>query len=765
MAPHQATFDLHRARTANHSTPSTTTNRNPARAHDTDLDKWQGHNFHSEVPDPGTTITICFHNVHGIRRKGTTLSQGIHDIVATYQPYNIQILNMSEHHLPLADPGFRQFFHETATKINQGRIVHQMNSSPESSMKSGKLMGGTGIIALNESIGRLEPKGKGGDPLGRWSYIHLRRIRLPPLTIISIYQVCTHPTNQIGHTAWHQQRRALDLAHRDEHPRTAFITDISKLLHHLQASNHDIIMGGDWNETIHDSHSGLAKLCLEHDLLDPWLTTYPSHRDFATFEFGNRRIDATLVSRRLLPYITHIGYSPVGLMSNSDHRALMVSFNTKLLFGQTLDQLPAITTRGVRSKDKMSITTFIETMHQHLLANNAFSRGQRLLLSDSQNHDLAEALDRLIGEAGDSGEKKCRRRRTPWFSNTLVRDRLELSHLKHYRNGLRCNRDRSIVTHFNLNAIDRDQPLPSEQDLMEVLFQGKARKFAETKAKSEAIRQNELRDKITELEDSNMPKTQASIIRKISRQESGTAAWRALAFTLNENNIHQKLDRLDIPEDWPAAHTETSAETILADPKMTTEWRTITNPLDIEYFLLLRNRTHFGQAQGTPFTISPLKELIDWTASSEASEEILSGQYVAPAEMSDLCQQVLQECKSSATQNSLPAHLELNAFSGKISSWREKTTTSPSGRHLGRYKALFTSGRYHESEHPKEFKLFESKQKEIAQLILSITNYCINHGHVLDRWKLIVNTMKEYTTSIGYESSISTRRTSTSYWL
>jgi hypothetical protein len=76
---------------------------------------------------------------------------------------------VSEHHLPLADPGFRQFFHETINKINTTRIAHQMNSSSDTSMKSGKLMGGTGILLLNESIGRLEPKGKGGDPMGRWS--------------------------------------------------------------------------------------------------------------------------------------------------------------------------------------------------------------------------------------------------------------------------------------------------------------------------------------------------------------------------------------------------------------------------------------------------------------------------------------------------------------------------------------------------------------------------------------------------------------------
>jgi hypothetical protein len=109
--------------------------------------------------------------------------------------------------------------------------------------------------------------------------------------------------------------------------------------------------------------------------------------------------------------------------------------------------------------------------------------------------------------------------------------------------------------------------------------------------------------------------------------------------------------------------------------------------------------------------------------------------------MPSLCQQVLKECKASATLDSIPAPLTFVSFSGKLSVWKGKTTTSPSGRHLGRYNALFTRGIYNENEHPDEFKAFESQQKEIAKLILQIINYCIETGHVLNRWKQIVNTM------------------------
>ena len=37
------------------------------------------------------------------------------------------------------------------------------------------------------------------------------------------------------------------------------------------------------------------------------------------------------------------------------------------------------------------------------------------------------------------------------------------------------------------------------------------------------------------------------------------------------------------------------------------QWKKVDNPEDIERFLISRNRVHLSQAQGTPFTISPLK--------------------------------------------------------------------------------------------------------------------------------------------------------------
>jgi hypothetical protein len=154
---------------------------------------------------------------------------------------------------------------------------------------------------------------------------------------------------------------------------------------------------------------------------------------------------------------------------------------------------------------------------------------------------------------------------------------------------------------------------------------------------------------------------------------------------------------------------------------------------------MLRNRIHFGQAHGTPFTCSPLQQDIDWAASTPEAEQVLQGQYQMDSEIPN-CKDLLQACTASTMLDETPAELTLEEFKGKIKSWRESTTTSPSGRHLGRYKALFVTG-YADYDSVAGEVSIQDKQSAIASLIISVINYCIRNTYVLERWKKIINVM------------------------
>jgi hypothetical protein len=79
-----------------------------------------------------------------------------------------------------------------------------------------------------------------------------------------------------------------------------------------------------------------------------------------------------------------------------------------------------------------------------------------------------------------------------------------------------------------------------------------------------------------------------------------------------------------------------------------------------------------------------------------------------------------------------------------FSTWRESTTTSPSGKHLGMYKAL-TNAHIHQIlsdndklqlEKNKEHTIYATKILQLQHLIINTT---IKHEHPLERWKVVHN--------------------------
>jgi hypothetical protein len=84
---------------------------------------------------------------------------------------------------------------------------------------------------------------------------------------------------------------------------------------------------------------------------------------------------------------------------------------------------------------------------------------------------------------------------------------------------------------------------------------------------------------------------------------------------------------IDVPTSWPSALSDPSLTRTLPDPKKATDWKTIDLPEEIVYYLLLRNRLHFGHTHGSPFTTPRFSQKINWMASTETSELILQGDY------------------------------------------------------------------------------------------------------------------------------------------
>ena len=187
-------------------------------------------------------------------------------------------------------------------------------------------------------------------------------------------------------------------------------------------------------------------------------------------------------------------------------------------------------------------------------------------------------------------------------------------------------------------------------------------------------------------------------LRKIRRSEKQARAFSQLKYRRERANTSGGINRLEIPRGWPSmdAYNE-DGEYDLIDPMKldkddSSVWRQINCPTEIEFYLRLRNQRHFGQAETdkTPFTTEERKEEFDWAASTSAAEEVLEGTYVN-ATMTEVEKLFVQNLSRVRKQDESQSIVTYGEFRGKMRVWRESTSTSPSGRHLGHYKALVST--------------------------------------------------------------------------
>ena len=280
--------------------------------------------------------------------------------------------------------------------------------------------------------------------------------------------------------------------------------------------------------------------------------------------------------------------------------------------------------------------------------------------------------------------------------------------------------------------------LPETQRECEDLLHQKMNDLRELEKHSLEIRHAEMEAKANEASSSGN-KGMKKHLDAIRITEAHVAMYRKIKAI--RGKFHKSgFTSIEVPTSWPPAHTPLEdLPDALPDPKTATEWKTIDLPDEIVYYLLTRNRLHFGQAHGTPFTPPHFTRKINWKASTDSAELILHGDY-SQMELTDLQTLLLKHCQSPQI-DALSPDLTEEEFISKFRSWNERTSTSPSGLHLGHYKALvarndadLTTVEGQETEH---------QRMELIRAHTAMLNYSVRYSYSFDRWKHVVNVMIE----------------------
>ena len=180
------------------------------------------------------------------------------------------------------------------------------------------------------------------------------------------------------------------------------------------------------------------------------------------------------------------------------------------------------------------------------------------------------------------------------------------------------------------------------------------------------------------------------------------------------------------------------------NPKTCTDWKVLDVPSEVSSALQERNRSHFSQAHGTPFTVEPLAGTFGYKGNTLAGRQVLNGNFDAESIGDPSAASILKLLRKPLDRSTHPIRpeIDLNSFREKLKSWRESTTTSPSGMHLGHFRAMISRHKYsdRDPQDPDRLRL-DRIQSDICMLHLRLINYALSRGYSYRRWQQVVSSM------------------------
>ena len=271
-----------------------------------------------EIQDKATdTIRIYAQNLNGMKIQ---LDGGQYkEMCEIVKEVKADIVCFQEHNLDTTQYQIRKILHDTTAKHwHRARLT--IASSPIAFSGQWK-PGGTAILTNGQTTGRITAVGH--DNWGRWSYHTIIGQRDRHLTIISAYQVVAQRNASKGLYTTATQQHSLLVRQNDKvtDPRTAFRRDLTSFLQQLRASNHGIILLGDFNERFGEDPAGMSRIATDFNLIDLMRFQHPHLVEVATYARGSKRLDYVLGSVEIANAIENCGYEPFNFRYHTDHRA------------------------------------------------------------------------------------------------------------------------------------------------------------------------------------------------------------------------------------------------------------------------------------------------------------------------------------------------------------------------------------------------------------------------------------------------------------
>ena len=657
----------------------------------------------------------------------------------------IDISNKFKHHMEnmqYADRYEIDFFGFTETHLNQYNsyvidnmealhaILHNGSQMISANTYTGntetkKVFGGV----LSEVRGELAGKYCGGyrDRCGAYIYMDFMG-KKKGLRIIVLYRVNYATEEMAGdNTSWMNQHLWLKKHKINTNPRLYVVEKIRTEIRNAQLQHMEVIVMGDINEDVmkdsgfNEEMNSLGLI----NMVDKCITA----KNVRSFQRGSKIIDGMWGTQNVIHGFKGGGFAPFEFLFTSDHRGLYVDLDLEQILQTNSIQVTQIPYRRLQVSIPKRVLKYVEHVHDQwekhkirLKVNQICERLEQQGYS-SENIKKCNDIDDEIQKILNNAEKCCckvSRHDKNVFSvelKTVLKKARELKQ-KLYRQKRKYGMSDSTIT---LEKIRH-----TAMELREIKKKVKVAKQNDITLREQML--NEIADDKVKFYPGNETKTKFSIIKTIKhieKQRRDAAKVRIVLKGKRSKRISHVLvpskmqydkevqDIYDIENIWPRVQLHDNGKDI-------NQWERCDDPTMVERLILGILKKHFQQAQGSIITSKEWREIL---MNKEYQERILNGTFVCKDGTPRELQEIIKSLKRAEGITEIPFRLSFQEFCSFIKKAKERTSTSPSNRHYGHYKAL------------------EMKGRRYLQDIFRLMHCSMKCGIVLERYKTTVTTV------------------------
>jgi hypothetical protein len=675
---------------------------------------------------------VCFQNVHGIPTKEGYITA--REIATNAADRKADFIGMAETNL---DWSIKETEHQVKTQLHRElKNMVMITSQSIARFDSAFQPGGTMAVAIGRWSGRVTNKFEDIRNLGRWTVMTITGKDNTNFTIITAY--C--PTQSIGPRTVHKQQMSIMRVQGDPDPKPipAFWRDLSEVVTRYQDENHSVLIQMDANTCFEARDQALAKFAEKHGLYDLHKHLHPDLKPPRTYQFGSRQVDFTLGDSKVMDNLMAIGWEPfsIGLKTGSDHRSSTLDINIAGILKGCVIEIPPHIHRKMTAENPKTNMIYQEKLDEHLSSNNVYRKLSQLE-SEYESIELnefelrADSIDRMITQGMLAAETACARNHQRPYSPVLCKARHRVHYWSIRLRALRNhNHANTALTSIARKAgIEHDQKPLSMSNVSTSLrkAQKDLKKLVKQAPALREIHMEELASAYAILEQ----KEKASIIKRIMRAEQQRQTY-SLLKRIRKRTVGGGIESLLIDNEAENG-VEPTKQRIFDQNEITSKL--------MEHF-----QNHFQQAKGSPFTVPPLSDTIGWNGTNDFCQSLLKGDIdTSGINVDEATEAILKAIRKDEDTEEIKTEIAVEDVRKGFKKWAEKTSTSPSGRHLGLYKAIIQP--YNKKTRAR---LLNEKVKETDDLdtaligvVSRLLEMTVNKGAILQRWRTVVRVIIE----------------------